>query len=49
MATKPLKEYLCEFLKKFETVLMEYFGAGENWFMKKNQKQKILWYCTYKV
>ncbi len=34
-------EYLCEFSKKFETVLMGYSGAGGNLIDEKNQKQKI--------
>ncbi len=33
-------EYLREFLKKFETVLMEYSGAGGNWFMKRTRSKK---------
>jgi hypothetical protein len=35
-------EYLSEFLKKFETVLMGYSGAGGKLIHEKNQKQKIL-------
>ncbi len=34
-------EYLREFSKKFETVLMEYSGAGGKLIHEKNQKQKI--------
>jgi hypothetical protein len=34
-------EYLRKFSKKFETVLMEYSGAGGKLFHEKNQKQKI--------
>jgi hypothetical protein len=34
-------EYLLEFSKKFETVLMGYSGAGEKLIQEKNQKQKI--------
>jgi hypothetical protein len=34
-------EYLREFSKKFETVLMGYSGAGGKLIHKKNQKQKI--------
>ncbi len=33
-------EYLSEFSKKFETVLMEYSGAGGQLIHEKNQKQK---------
>jgi hypothetical protein len=33
-------EYLREFYKKFETVLMEYSGAGGKLIHEKNQKQK---------
>jgi hypothetical protein len=35
------REYLREFSKKFETVLMEYSGAGGKLIHEKNQKQKI--------
>ncbi len=35
-------EYLHKFLKKFETVLMGYSGAGGKLIHGKNQKQKIL-------
>ncbi len=41
-------EYLREFSKKFETVLMEYSGAGGKLIYKKNQKQKISWHCPFK-
>jgi hypothetical protein len=34
-------EYLREFSKKFETVLMDYSGAGGKLIHEKNQKQKI--------
>ncbi len=34
-------EYLREFSKKFETVLMEYSGARGKLIHEKNQKQKI--------
>ncbi len=34
-------EYLREFSKKFETVLMEYSGAGGKLIHEKKQKQKI--------
>jgi hypothetical protein len=34
-------EYLREFSKKFETVLMGYLGAGGKLIHEKNQKQKI--------
>ncbi len=33
-------EYLCEFSKKFETVLGGNSGAGGNWFMKKTRSKK---------
>ncbi len=35
------REYLREFSKKFDTVLMDYSGAGGKLIHKKNQKQKI--------
>ncbi len=38
-------EYLREFSKKIETVLMEYSGAGGKLIHEKNQKQKISWHC----
>ncbi len=41
-------EYLREFSKKFETVLMGYSGAGGKLIHKKNQKQKISWHCPFK-
>ncbi len=41
-------EYLCEFLKNFEMVLMEYSGAGGKLIHEKNQKQKISWHCPFK-
>jgi hypothetical protein len=34
-------EYLREFSKKFETVLLGYSGAGGKMFDEKNQKRKI--------
>jgi hypothetical protein len=34
-------EYLREFSQKFETVLMDYSGAGGKLIHEKNQKQKI--------
>ncbi len=42
-------EYLCEFSKKFETVLMQYSGAGWKLIHQKNQKQKISWHSPFKV
>ncbi len=42
-------EYLCKFSKKFETVLLEYSGAGGKLIHDKNQKQKISWHCPYKM
>ncbi len=41
-------EYLSEFSKKFETVLIEYSGAGGKLIHEKNQKQKISWHCPFK-
>ncbi len=41
-------EYLREFSKKFEMVLMEYSGAGGKLIHEKNQKQKISWHCPFK-
>jgi hypothetical protein len=41
-------EYLREFSKKFETVLMDYSGAGGKLIHQKNQKQKISWHCPFK-
>jgi hypothetical protein len=40
--------WLHEFSKKFETVLMEYSGAGGKMIHEKNQKQKISWHCPFK-
>jgi hypothetical protein len=34
--------------KKFETVLMEYSGAGGKLITEKNQKRKILWHYPFK-
>ncbi len=42
-------EYLREFSKKFETVLMGYSGAGGKLIDEKNQKQKISWHCPLKL
>ncbi len=33
-------EYLRKFSEKFKTVLMEYSGAGGNWFMKRTRSKK---------
>jgi len=41
-------EYLREFSKKFETVLMEYSWDGGKLIHEKNQKQKISWHCPFK-
>ena len=41
-------EYLREFSKKFETVLMGYSGAGGKLIHEKNQKRKISWHCPFK-
>ncbi len=41
-------EYLREFSKKFEKVLMGYSGAGGKLIHEKNQKQKISWHCPFK-
>ncbi len=41
-------EYLREFSKKFETVLMDHSGAGGKLIHEKNQKQKISWHCPFK-
>ncbi len=41
-------EYLREFTKKFETVLMQYFVVGGKLIHQKNQKQKISWHCPFK-
>ncbi len=43
-----VSEYLREFSKKFETVLMRYSGAGGKLIHEKNQKQKILWHSPFK-
>ncbi len=40
-------EYLREFSKKFETVLLGYSGAGGKLIDEKNQKQKISWHCPF--
>ncbi len=40
-------KYLCKFSKKFETVLMEYSGAGGKLIHQKNKKQKISWHCPF--
>ncbi len=42
-------EYLREFSKKFETVLMGYSGAWGKQTHEKNQKQKISWHCLFNV
>ncbi len=42
-----LAEYLHEFSKKFEMVLMGYSGAGGKLIHEKNQKQKISWHCPF--
>jgi hypothetical protein len=42
-------EYLREFSKKFETVLMGHSGAGGKLTHERNQKQKILWHCPFKT
>ncbi len=41
-------EYLREFSKKFETVLIGYSGAGGKLIHEKNQEQKISWHCPFK-
>ncbi len=41
-------KYLRKFLKKFKTVLTEYYGAGGKLIREKNQKQKISWHCPFK-
>ncbi len=41
-------QYLREFSKKFEIVLMEYSGAGGKLIHEKNKKQKISWHCPFK-
>ncbi len=35
--------------EKFETVPLEYSGAGGKLIHEKNQKQKISWHCPFKV
>ncbi len=40
--------YLREFSKKFETVLMQYSGAGGKLIHQKTQKQNISWHCPFK-
>ncbi len=40
-------EYLREFLKKLETVLTGYSGAGGKLIHEKNQKQKISRHCPF--
>ncbi len=42
-------EYLREFSKKFEMVLMGYSGAGGKLIHEKNQKQKISWHCPFNM
>ncbi len=42
-------EYLREFSKNFETVLMGYSGAGGKLIDEKNQKRKISWHCPFKL
>ncbi len=42
-------KYLRKFSKKFETVLMEYPGAGRKLIHEKNQKQKISWHCPFNL
>jgi hypothetical protein len=41
-------EYLREFSKKIEMVLMEYSGAEGKLIHEKNQKQKVSWHCPFK-
>ncbi len=41
--------YLCELSTKFETVLMEYSGAGGKLIHEKYQRQKISWHCPFKL
>ncbi len=40
-------DYLREFWKKIETVVMQYSGAGGKLIHQKNQKQKISWHCPF--
>ncbi len=42
-------EYIRKFSKKFETVLMEYSGAGGKLIHEKNQKQKISLHGPFKL
>jgi hypothetical protein len=42
-------EYLREFSKKFETVLMGYSWAGGKLIDEKNPKRKISWHCPLKL
>jgi hypothetical protein len=41
-------EYLGEFSKKFETVIMGYSEAGGKLIHEKNLKSKISWHCPFK-
>jgi hypothetical protein len=41
-------EYLREFSKNFETVLIGHSGAGGKLIHEKNQEQKISWHCPFK-
>jgi hypothetical protein len=41
-------EYLREFLKKFEMILMSLSGAWAKVIHEKNLKQKISWHCPFK-
>jgi hypothetical protein len=40
-------EYLGEFSKKFETVLLGYSRTGGKLIDEKNQKRKISWHCPF--
>jgi hypothetical protein len=42
-------EYLREFSKKFETVLIGHSGVGGKLIHTKNQQQKISWHCPFKI
>ncbi len=42
-------DYLHEFSKKFETILMGYSGAGGKLIHEKNLKSKISWHCPFKM
>jgi hypothetical protein len=42
------REYLCEFLKKFEMAAMVYSDAWGKLIHEKNQKSKISWHCPFK-